>query len=457
MRAIGIDIGTTTISVILVDGDSTELLESRTIPHQAFLEGRLLTSRIQDPQKLVKLTEQAVRELIQKYGAVDSIGLTGQMHGVLYVDGQGEAVTPLYTWQDGSGNEKLLDGRTYAQALKAAAGTAASGFGMTTHFYLQENGLLPENAVKMSTISDYVGMKLCGSTKPVIAGDMAASWGCFDLRKGDFCRRELTEFGIDLKYLPELLPDHAIMGQTGGTLPKGIPVMVSLGDNQASMIGSVQTLHDTVLLNIGTGSQVSMATAAYTDTEGSIELRPCTKDQYLLAGSGLCGGRAYAMLEQFYREAGGLKREIYENMERQARAFLKQYGKDAAWKIRTTFSGTRSNPKERGSIRAIGVENFCPGAMTLGMLQGILEELHEMYLQMCGMTGRRGTRLVGSGNGIRKNRLMQELAEELFGMKMEIPLYKEEAAYGAALHSLVSAGLAESLEEVQKKIRYLQK
>ena len=58
------------------------------------------------------------------------------------------------------------------------------------------------------------------------------------------------------------------------------------------------------------------------------------------------------------------------------------------------------------------------------MLQGILEELHEMYLQMCGMTGRRGTRLVGSGNGIRKNRLMQELAEELFGMKMEIPLYK---------------------------------
>lgn len=455
MRAMGIDMGTTTISVILVDGDSGELLESRTIPHQAFLKGRLSGSRIQDPGKMVNLTEQAVMELIQKYGTPDSIGLTGQMHGVLYVDETGEAVTPLYTWQDGSGNEKLSDGQTYAQALRAAAGSAASGYGMTTHFYLQENGLIPENAVKMTTISDYAGMKLCGCGRPVIAGDMAASWGCYDLKKGDFRRRELTEFGIDLKYLPQVLPDHVIMGQTGGKLPKGIPVMVSLGDNQASVIGSVQELENSVLLNIGTGSQVSMTTAAYTDTEGSIELRPCTKDRYLLAGSGLCGGRAYAMLEQFYREAGGLEKEIYEKMESQARAFLKQYGKDAAWKIRTTFSGTRSDPKERGSIREIGVENFCPGAMTVGMLQGILEELHEMYLQMCEMTGKPGIKLVGSGNGIRKNRLMQELAEELFGMKMEIPLYREEAAYGAALHSLVSAGKAESLEAVQQKIRYL--
>ena len=50
---------------------------------------------------------------------------------------------------------------------------------------------------------------------------------------------------------------------------------------------------------------------------------------------------------------------------------------------------------------------------------------------------------------------MQELAEKLFGMTLNIPKCQEEAAYGAALHSLVSAGLAGSLEEVQKKIQYI--
>ena len=82
-------------------------------------------------------------------------------------------------------------------------------------------------------------------------------------------------------------------------------------------------------------------------------------------------------------------------------------------------------------------------------------ELYDMYQEMCQMTGAKAIRLVGSGNGIRRNSLMQELAEKLFGMKMNIPVCQEEAAFGAALHSLVSAGLAESLELIQQKIQYL--
>ena len=134
----------------------------------------------------------------------------------------------------------------------------------------------------------------------------------------------------------------------------------------------------------------------------------------LLVGSGLCGGRAYAMLEQFYREISGNEDAMYDRMAAQARAFREAYGTDAAWKVKTTFSGTRSNPAEKGSITGIGIENFHPGAMTLGVIRGILEELYEMYVEMCRVTGKQATKLVGSGNGIRKNKLMQELAEEIF-------------------------------------------
>ena len=450
MRILGIDIGTTTISVIMIDGNSGEAIGTRTIAHHGFLEGHIPASKIQDPQKMLEITKTAVKELTDEFGAPDSIGLTGQMHGMLYVDGEGNAVSPAYIWQDGCGNEMMEDGMTYAEYMKKAGGAAASGFGLISHFYLQKNGMIPAEAVKMSTISDYIGMKLCGRTTPVIAVDMAASWGCFDLEKGDFYREELEKLGVDLKYLPEILKGHEIMGHTEA----GVPVMVSLGDNQASVLGSVNDLCNTVLLNIGTGSQISVGTEKYVACDGSVELRPCVEGTKLLVGCGLCGGRAYAMLEQFYREVCDTEDSLYAKMEKQAREFLAVSGKEKSWKIRTTFSGTRSNPKERGNIENIGIENFHPGAMTVGMICGILEELQEMYLSMCEETGSKAVCLVGSGNGIRRNLLMRELAEEMYGMKMKIPVCKEEAAYGAAIYSMVAAGLVENLAQAQSRIKY---
>ena len=48
----------------------------------------------------------------------------------------------------------------------------------------------------------------------------------------------------------------------------------------------------------------------------------------------------------------------------------------------------------------------------------------------------------------------RELAEEMYGMKMKIPACKEEAAYGAAIYSMVAAGLVENLAQAQSRIKY---
>lgn len=461
MRAMGIDIGTTTISVILVDGQSGELLGSRTVSHQAFIQGEHFCNRVQDPEKLYEVTRKVVVELAAEIGKPDSIGFTGQMHGILYVDREGRAATPLYTWQDESGNEKFSGDKTYEHILREKVGAAATGYGMTTHFFLCHKKEIPEKACCMTTISDYIAMRFCNRIKPIIARDMAASWGCFDLEKGKFLKEKLEMIGIRTDYIPEICEEHEIIGMAVEEGLEGVPVMASLGDNQASFIGSVQNIRDTVVINIGTGSQVSFGTNMHYRTEGSIELRPCIKDSYLLVGAGLCGGRAYAMLEQFYRQIAAMEGEnivhasLYESMEKQAREFVKTNGIDEAWDIRTTFSGTRTNPGERGSITSVGVKNFTPGAMTAGMIKGILEELYDMYQGMCQMTGKKATCLVGAGNGIRKNRFMQEMAETIFGMKLNIPKCHEEAALGAAFYSLVSSGKVDSLEEIQKKIQYI--
>lgn len=429
MYIAGIDIGTTTISIVFIEIENKSLIASATIEHKSFLPGGTSEEKIQDAEKIWAVTKETLDSLSDRYGLPVGIGMTGQMHGMLYVDREGNAVSPLYTWQDGSGNIPLENGQSSAGLLKEKAGASAAGYGLATHFYLQKTEKIPENAVKMTTISDYVAMKLCGITEPVIGADMAASWGCFDLQKKEFLHEALRSAGVDISYLPEVRKERFIIGRT----KDGIPVMGSAGDNQASFIGSVDTLYDTVLINVGTGSQVSFASGEYVACGGNLELRPCTADSYLLVGASLCGGRAYAMLEQFYREVSGTNESCYERMYEQAREFVDQYGMHAAWKVRTTFSGTREHPEEKGEMSGIYVENFHPGAMTAGVIAGILEELHGQYVKMCELTGKKAVRMVGSGNGIRRNPLMRRMAEEIFGLKMELPKYREEAAYGAAL------------------------
>ena len=452
MHAMGIDIGTTSISMVLADVDSGELIARETVNHASFIDDGCPVGKVQDSERIRGIVAEKYRTLTRAHGMPCCIGMTGQMHGMLYVDAAGRALGPLYTWQDGRGNLTREDGATYARYLEEqGAGASASGYGLTTHFYLAGHGQVPAGARWMTTISDYVGMGLTGRAEPLLSADMAASWGGFDLKARAFKRDALAAVGVDVALLPKVAQGYAIAGET----PEGIPVTCSLGDNQASVIGSVQSMADTVLINIGTGSQVSFATSQYYDCKGAIELRPCG-DGYICAGSGLCGGRAYAMLEGFYREAAGTPdAPQYDRMLKQAEAFIDAYGLDAAWRVRTTFSGTRSNPDERGGIEGIGIENFRPGALTVGVVAGILEELREAYGRMREMTGTSAGRMVGSGNGIRRNPLMRRLAEEMFGLRLEIPVHQEEAAYGAAMAAMAASGRVPSLEAAQQRIRYI--
>ena len=52
---------------------------------------------MQDPERIWMLVSNALQELVEMHGKPCGIGLTGQMHGMLYVDETGRAVSPLYT------------------------------------------------------------------------------------------------------------------------------------------------------------------------------------------------------------------------------------------------------------------------------------------------------------------------------------------------------------------------
>ncbi|MBQ7219508.1 MAG: hypothetical protein IJS28_00855 [Synergistaceae bacterium] len=416
---LGIDTGTTSISIAALD-ESRTLLTSRTLNHESFIHSDNPADRIQNPERIKSLVLEIVNSITSEFGRPSAIGFTGQMHGILYVNAKGEAVSPLWTWQDSSGDDML-------PVLREQGLRVSSGYGLATHLHLQKAGKIPSDAVRLSTISDYIAMTLCGKNQPILSSDMAAGWGCFDLQRREFFTEKLAAAGVDTSFLPEVVKGYAVIGETG----EGVPVVCSMGDNQASIKGSVKAGKDeknSLLVNVGTGSQVSFVTGDYVNVSGDVELRPYG-EEYVLAGAALCGGRAYAMLEKFYREIAG--RECYGVMSEHAEEFLKS-GR-SAWEVETTFMGTRADPAKRGSIHGISENNFTPGALTVGVIRGILGELHGMYDEMTRLTGRKAGVLVGSGNGMRKNPLMQRLAGEMFGMRVEIPDLTEEAACGCAL------------------------
>lgn len=68
-------------------------------------------------------------------------------------------------------------------------------------------------------------------------------------------------------------------------------------------------------------------------------------------GASLCGGRAYAVLEKFFRsfyvQAGGEDRDLYEVMEKLARAGMQQ---EDSMEVATLFNGTRVDSALRGTF-----------------------------------------------------------------------------------------------------------
>ncbi len=426
MKAIGIDIGTTSVCGVLLDGQSGELIASKTKNSNAFLAGCAQWEKIQSVEKIIGAATEILDEFIDT--DVSVIGVTGQMHGIVYFDSKGKAVSPLYTWQDERGNLPYKN-TTYAKHLNSF-----SGYGNVTDFYNRENGIRPEDAVGYCTIQDYLVMKLCRLKKPLIHSTNAASLGCYDLTENrfncDFCGDIITDYHIAGKY-------------------KGIPVSVAIGDNQASVLSSLAD-EDNILLNIGTGSQVSVITNAPIVAE-NIETRPYFEGKYLVVGAALCGGRAYSMLKNFYADVLKYVDNADENRVYDIMGKMIESIDESTLTVDTRFAGTRSNKELCGSISGITTDNFTPPHLTLGILQGMSAELYEMYKSM--NLHRNG--IVGSGNGVRKNPHLVKSLEKAFGSKMKMPKHLEEASVGAALFGFLSCGAFKTAKEAQKLIKYI--
>ena len=416
---LGLDIGTTSICAVVLDGEGN--IVYTTTKANDFHGQNENGERTQDPEKIFALCKEIYNETFEKF-AVKSVGISGQMHGVLYVDQNGQAVSPLFSWQDERGNLPF-ENATYAEILSLRSGhKMATGFGCTSIFYDFLNEKIPESATSFCTIGDYIAMKLAGRNTPLLNETNAASLGLYDLKNHRWDFHAISLVGLPFSLFPEVTTSVAELGKTNDN----VPILTAIGDNQASVYGAEQN-PDSLIVNIGTGSQISVITDEYHTPPIGCEIRPYFHGQYLALGCALCGGYAYRLLKDFFNTES--EKEIsYETMNEWAKNALNA-------PLPTTsplFRGTRTNPTLRASITELSENNFNAQALTLSTLKGISKELKDFYEQIAPITGKRKN-LIGSGNAIRMNPVLRQIIETDYDAKLNIPAHKEEAAFGAAL------------------------
>lgn len=425
MAVIGIDIGTTSICAVSIDFSGGKMLK-KAVAANAFLPGTD-GSYAQDAERIVTLAGELTDQLWQE--DVEAVGISSQMHGILYVNKEGRACSPFFTWKNEKGNEIWREGKSYADWLSAYIGCPmAAGYGSVTHFFLQKTGHIPRDAVKLANIGDYLAMRMTGRKEPQTEASIAASFGGFDLRNSCFLTDALQEAGIQMKYYPDIAKPETVLGEC-----RGAKVFCACGDNQASFLGAVRDPEHSISVNVGTGSQVSVFDKNLIETEAA-DIRPFFGKGYLYVGATLTGGKAYeklaAFFEEIFEKAAGMKVNGYRILEN-----LLKGRQTTDLQVFPSIYGTREDGSTAGMIRNWKESNFHPEDLAVGFLDGMASELAGRFQAMPEELKKGKKEITASGNGLRKNRGLVRAVERRFGMPVFFSECEEEAAFGAARYA----------------------
>lgn len=389
----GIDIGTTSVSGVAVDG-SGKVVASVTIPHHADLPTNGNGIDEQDPNKLFSTTLEVLSKLplpsplsplsflsnpsnpsnlpnLSNFTSLP-IGWTGQMHGVVAVDRDFNPLTPFVTWRDARryGGEVMKRwGQTPTEGGQTPTPTEGTVAGHT------------ERIFKCLTAPGFAIAKLTG--KCVIDPTFMESW-------------HISPGTVPSEWLPEV--DDFSM----------------LGDNQAGVYAARSLYPGCAVVNLGTSGQLSIVTAGdrpheegdrphfegdRPPTDGDrpqwdfskVEKRCFPNGQTLICRASLVGGQALAALQR-----------------------------------RLGMSWDELNEKGLRGLRDVGTDPVT--TEILACVDEIVEDLFE------GMDLTGVKTLVGVGNALVRNPMLRMALEKRSGLKCVIPGISEMAAYGAAVY-----------------------
>uniref|UniRef100_UPI00321642DD xylulokinase n=1 Tax=uncultured Draconibacterium sp. TaxID=1573823 RepID=UPI00321642DD len=219
MNLLGIDIGSSSVKVSLINGKNGDLLASSFHPKQEMkITAHQAGWAEQDPELWWKNLKLALADVLSESKvapeSILSIGISYQMHGLVMIDKNLDVIRPSIIWCDSRAAEfgdkafhEIGEQRCLTNLLNSPGNFTASKLK-----WVKENE--PERFAKVYKImlpGDYIAMKLSGEIQTTVSG---LSEGIMWNFKEDSLATQLFDYyDFNTDIIPEIVPTFAVQGQ----------------------------------------------------------------------------------------------------------------------------------------------------------------------------------------------------------------------------------------------------
>ena len=263
MYYVGLDIGTSSVKALLVSEDG-KVARSAT-PEYPFQTPRPMWAET-DPEVWWEATRDAVRSLLEGIdpGEIAAVGLTGQMHGMVALDGRGEVLRPCIMWNDQRSFgecEEITRTVGESEVLRITGNPVLAGFTAPKILWLKKNE--PElfsSIDKVVPPKDFIRWRLTSEFFTDVSD--ASGTSLLDVGARKWSQEMLDALEWPLSWLPEVTESteatakvsQAASESTG--LPVGTPVIAGGGDQAAQAVGCGIVREGMVSATLGTSGVV---------------------------------------------------------------------------------------------------------------------------------------------------------------------------------------------------------
>jgi xylulokinase len=450
---IGLDIGTTGARALAVS-------ESGDVIAAAAQEYPLLTPRPgwteQNPEDWWRASRKVVAEVAKAaQGNVAGIGLTGQMHGAVFLDASDRVIRPALLWNDQRTAAQCTEitDRVGRDRLLAITGSPAlTGFQAPKLLWLRE--VEPANYRRIAHVllpKDFIRLRLA-SEYATDASDASGTL-LLDLRRRSWSTEILDALELPSEWLPTVYEGPEETGRLRADvaaelgLPAGIPIAAGGGDNAAAAVGSGIVEVGLASSSIGTSGVIFAHTAQFTpDPSGRLHaFCHAVPGAYHLMGVTLSAGGSL----NWWRQVLGERYEYDALIELAASAPVGSEGLI----FLPYLSGERTphlDPSARGAFFGLTARHGL-NHLTRAVMEGVTYSLADC-LQLMIDLGVKLNHVRAIGGGAR-SQLWRQIQADVYGMPVRRTTVDEGPAYGAALLAGVTAGHFKSVNEACSVVR----
>lgn len=438
MLYIGVDLGTSAVKLLLMEGDGTiRKIVSREyplyFPHSGWSE--------QNPEDWYSQTVEGIRELVKECdrSQVAGISFGGQMHGLVTLDEQDQVIRPAILWNDGRSAEETeyLNEKIGKEKLSAyTANIAFAGFTAPKILWMRKNE--PELFARVKKImlpKDYLAYRLSGS----FCTDLSDASGMLllDVKNRRWSPEMLEICGITEQMLPKLYESYEVVGTLKESvaddlgLPRQVKVIAGAGDNAAAAVGTGTVGEGRCNISLGTSGTIFISSHTFgVDSHNALHSFCHADGYYHLMGCMLSAAscnkwwnETILRTDDFAAEQAGITK-LGENPV----IFLPY------------LMGERSphnNPKARGMFIGMSMDTTRED-MTQAVLEGVSFGLRDSLevARSLGIDVQR-TRICGGGA---KSPLWRRMIASIMNLKVEMIENEEGPALGGAILAAVGCG-----------------